>query len=197
MKRYIKSAFEYTSSRPNASKGSKAPKCETSLGSQGPLCISSIHCFYKISRTLSKMFHNFLLLQMTTLDKFDISSVTVSMKANYDTHLQYNVMQWHSTGFSEVKLFFRRYTATVQRLQCDSLPEVTEIVCIISIASVHREKPESKCEIARNYIGFSSLFKIFDNVTPTTENKSDPIANMFILLLVLFDIIGLSICQEN
>lgn len=85
----------------------------------------------------------------------------------------------------------------MQRLQCDSLPEVTEIVCIISIASVHREKPESKCEIARNYIGFSSLFKIFDNVTPTTENKSDPIANMFILLLVLFDIIGLSICQEN
>lgn len=143
------------------------------------------------------MFHNFLLLQMTTLDKFDISSVIVPMKANYDTHLQYNVIQWHSTGFPEVKLFFRRYTATVQRLQCDSLPEVTEIVCIISIASVHREKPESKCEIARNCIGFSSLFKIFDNVTATTENKSDPIANMFILLLVLFDIIGLSICQEN
>lgn len=29
------------------------------------------------------------------------------------------------------------------------------------------KNPESKCEIARNYIGFSSLFKIFDNVTPT------------------------------
>lgn len=44
---------------------------------------------------------------------------------------------------------------------------VTEIVCIIHITSVLCENPESKCEIARNYIGFSSLFQIFDNVTPT------------------------------
>lgn len=36
---------------------------------------------------------------MKTLNKFDISSFIAPMKANYDTHIQYNVTQWHSTGF--------------------------------------------------------------------------------------------------
>lgn len=104
---------------------------------------------------------------MKTLNKFDISSFIAPMKANYDIHLQYNVTQWHSTGFPQVTLLFRRKTATVQQLQCVLLRGVTEIVCIIHITSVLCENPESKCEIARNYIGFSSLFQIFDNVAPT------------------------------
>lgn len=105
---------------------------------------------------------------MKTLNKFDISSFIAPMKANYDTYLQCNVTQWHSTGFPQVTLLFRRKTATVQQLQCVLLPggyrnrlyhtHYTSVLC---------ENPESKCEIARNYIGFSSLFQIFDNVTPT------------------------------
>lgn len=59
---------------------------------------------------------------MKTLNKFDISSFIAPMKANYDTHLQHNVTQWHSTGFPKVTLLFRRKTVTVQQLQCVLLP---------------------------------------------------------------------------
>lgn len=112
----------------------------------------------------------YFFLQMKTLNKFDISSFIAPMKAIITTHIYI----YNTTSRNGIPQDSHRSHCCFggKQRQCNNCSAfcsrgVTEIVCIIHITSVLCENPESKCEIARNYIGFSSLFQIFDNVTPT------------------------------